>query len=75
MTSDGRKIDTKTVEKYLNALMESYMLYQCKRYNIKGKQYLKTLDKYYAVDMGMRKVLFGQQGNGCRSYFREYCLS
>lgn len=61
MTSDGRKIDTKTVEKYLNALMESYMLYQCKRYNIKGKQYLKTLDKYYAVDMGMRKVLLGSK--------------
>ena len=61
MTTDGRKIDTKTVEKYLNALMESYMLYQCKRYNIKGKQYLKTLDKYYAVDMGMRKVLLGSK--------------
>lgn len=61
MTSDGHKIDTKTVEKYLNALMESYMLYQCKRYNIKGKQYLKTLDKYYAVDMGMRKVLLGSK--------------
>lgn len=61
MTLDGRKIDTKTVEKYLNALMESYMLYQCKRYNIKGKQYLKTLDKYYAVDMGMRKVLLGSK--------------
>lgn len=61
MTSDGRKIDTKTVEKYLNALMESYMLYQCKRYNIKGKQYLKTLGKYYAVDMGMRKVLLGSK--------------
>lgn len=61
MTSDGRKIDTKTVEKYLNALMESYMLYQCKRYHIKGKQYLKTLDKYYAVDMGMRKVLLGSK--------------
>lgn len=61
MTSDGRKIDTKTVEKYLNSLMESYMLYQCKRYNIKGKQYLKTLDKYYAVDMGMRKVLLGSK--------------
>ena len=61
MTSDGRKIDTKTVEKYLNALMESYMLYQCKRYNIKGRQYLKTLDKYYSVDMGMRKVLLGSK--------------
>ena len=61
MTSDGRKIDTKTVEKYLSALIESYMLYQCKRYNIKGRQHLKTLDKYYAVDMGMRKVLLGSK--------------
>ena len=61
MTSDGRKIDTKTVEKYLSALIECFMLYQCKRYNIKGKQYLKTLDKYYAVDIGMRQVLLGNK--------------
>lgn len=61
MTSDGRKIDAKTVEKYLSALLECYMLYQCKRYNIKGRQYLKTLDKYYAVDMGMRQVLLGSK--------------
>lgn len=61
MTSDGRKIDTKTVEKYLLALIECFMLYQCKRYNIKGKQYLKTLDKYYAVDMGMRQMLLGSK--------------
>lgn len=61
MTSDGRKIDTKTVEKYLTSLIECFMLYQCKRYNIKGKQYLKTLDKYYAVDIGMRQVLLGNK--------------
>lgn len=61
MTSDGRKIDTKTVDKYLLALIECFMLYQCKRYNIKGKQYLKTLDKYYAVDMGMRQMLLGSK--------------
>lgn len=61
MTSAGRKIDTKTVEKYLSALIECFMLYQCKRYNIKGKQYLKTLDKYYAVDIGMRQVLLGNK--------------
>ena len=47
MTSDGRKIDVKTVEKYLRALMESYIIYQAKRYNVKGKQYLKNLEKYY----------------------------
>lgn len=59
MTSDGRKIDVKTVEKYIGALQESYILYQAKRYNIKGKQYLKTLEKYYVVDIGMRYMLLG----------------
>ena len=61
MTSDGRKIDTKTVEKYLSALTESYIIYQAKRYNIKGKQHLKTLEKYYVVDIGLRLMLIGSQ--------------
>lgn len=61
MTSDGRKIDTKTVEKYLEALAESYVIYQAKRYNIKGKQYLKTLEKYYVVDIGLRYMLLGSR--------------
>lgn len=61
MTSDGRKIDTKTVEKYIAALLESYVLYQARRYDIKGKQYLKTLEKYYVVDIGLRRVLLGSK--------------
>ena len=61
MTSGGRKIDTKTVEKYLEALSESYIIYQAKRYNIKGKQYLKTLEKYYVVDIGLRYMLLGSR--------------
>jgi hypothetical protein len=61
MTSDGRKIDVKTVEKYIAALMESYVVYQANRYNIKGKQYLKTLEKYYVVDIGMRYMLLGSR--------------
>lgn len=61
MTSAGRKIDVKTVEKYLEALTESYILYQAKRYNIKGKQYLKTLEKYYVVDVGLRFMLLGSK--------------
>ena len=61
MTSDGRKIDTKTVEKYLDALAESYIIYQAKRYDIKGKQYLKTLEKYYVVDIGLRYMLLGSR--------------
>lgn len=61
MTSDGRKIDVKTVEKYLEALSESYIIYQAKRYNIKGKQYLKTLEKYYVVDIGLCFMLLGSR--------------
>ena len=61
MTSAGRKIDVKTVEKYLKALMSSFVIYQAKRYNIKGKQYLKTLEKYYVVDIGMRTMLLGSR--------------
>lgn len=61
MTSSGRKIDSKTVEKYLEALSESYIIYQAKRYNIKGKQYLKTLKKYYVVDIGLRFMLLGSR--------------
>ncbi|NDO18157.1 ATP-binding protein [Lachnospiraceae bacterium MD329] len=61
MTSAGRKIDPKTVEKYLKALLDSMMIYQAKRYNIKGKRYLKTLEKYYVVDIGLRYMLLGKR--------------
>lgn len=61
MTSSGRKIDVKTVEKYVDALRESFIVYQAKRYNIKGKQYLKTLEKYYVVDIGLRYMLLGSR--------------
>ena len=50
LTSEGRKVDVKTVERYLDALIESYIIYPSQRYNVKGKQYLKTLGKYYVVD-------------------------
>lgn len=61
LTSNGRKIDAKTVEKYINALIESYIIYQANRYNIKGKEYLKTLEKYYIVDIGLRYSLLGSR--------------
>jgi predicted AAA+ superfamily ATPase len=62
MNSGGRKIDVKTVERYLRALTDSFILYQAGRYDIKGKQYLKTLEKYYTVDIGMRYLLLGKRG-------------
>ena len=62
MTSNGRKIDVKNVERYIDGLMESFIIYQARRYNIRGKQYLKTLEKYYVVDIGMRYMLLGTRG-------------
>jgi predicted AAA+ superfamily ATPase len=62
MTSFGRKIDVRTVEKFIKALVDSFIVYQAKRYNVKGKQYLKTLEKYYVVDIGMRYILLGKSG-------------
>lgn len=61
MTADGRKIDQKTVERYLNSLCEAFFVYEAKRYNIKGKQLLKTLGKYYLVDIGLRRMLLGSR--------------
>lgn len=61
MTADGRKIDQKTVERYLNSLCETFFVYEAKRYNIKGKQLLKTLGKYYLVDIGLRRMLLGSR--------------
>lgn len=62
MTAEGRKIDQKTVEKYMHALCETFFLYEAKRYNIKGKQLLKSLSKYYLVDIGLRRMLLGSRG-------------
>lgn len=63
MTSAGRKTDSKTIEKYISALENSYIVYEAKRYDIKGKQYLKLLEKYYAADIGLRYLLLGSKAN------------
>ena len=61
MTSDGIKILPLTVESYLNALCSSFILYRIDRYDVKGKQLLKTLNKYYLVDMGICRLLLGEK--------------
>ena len=62
MTSNGRKISVRNVENYISAFMESYIIYEAKRYDIRGKQYLKTLEKYYIVDIGLRNAMLGNSG-------------
>ena len=62
LTSVGRKISSHTVESYITGLVESFVLYPVKRYDIKGKQHLKTLEKYYVADLGLRYLLLGSRG-------------
>lgn len=59
MTSMNRKISNHTVENYLSAITDSLLMYKVGRYDIKGKQYLQMLDKYYLSDVGLRYYLLG----------------
>ena len=61
MLEDGIKINSRTVEKYLKALCDSFILYRADRYDVKGKKLLKTLSKYYTVDTGLRYTLLGER--------------
>ena len=60
--NDGKRKgtpSTHTVQAYIGALLESYFFYEIKRFDIKGKEYLRTLGKYYIVDIGLRNYLLG----------------
>ncbi len=62
LLEDGKRKGTPsahTVQAYVNALLESYFFYDIKRFDIKGKEYLRTLGKYYIVDIGLRNYLLG----------------
>lgn len=48
-----------TLQTYISALLEAYVFYEIKRFDIKGKDYLRTLSKYYIVDIGLRNYLLG----------------
>ncbi len=48
-----------TIQAYVGALLEAYVFYEVKRFDIKGKEYLRTLGKYYIVDIGLRNYLLG----------------
>lgn len=61
LTSNGRKSDSKTIEKYVTSLEESFIVYRANRYNIKGKEYLKSLEKYYVADIGLRNFMLGKK--------------
>lgn len=57
INSSGRRISVNTVDLYLKALTDSFIIYKADRFDIRGKQHLKTLGKYYFVDTGIRNIL------------------
>lgn len=57
LNSAGRKTSTETIDNYLKMLENAFIIYKANRFDIKGKMYLKTLEKYYVVDTGIRNEL------------------
>lgn len=63
MVSAWRKIDGKTVERYIQGLEDGFLIYQADRFDIKGKELLRFNPKYYVVDMALRFLLVGRHGH------------
>ena len=61
--SKGENIKSSTIASYLNTLEKAYIVYQAHRYDIKGKEQLKTLSKFYVADSGIRNALMGYHGS------------
>ena len=62
LTSGGRKTASETIDNYLHLLENAYVLYRAARFDLKGKQQLKTQGKYYIIDTGIRGELVGKRG-------------
>jgi predicted AAA+ superfamily ATPase len=63
LASRGHKITTDTVDSYLTLMCNAHLLYQCQRYDIRGRERLRTNGKYYIVDNGLRNTLLGARAS------------
>lgn len=61
--SQGRTLDVETVYSYLSKLERAYIVRRCPRYDLKGKEILKTQEKFYLADIALRHCVFGYQGD------------
>ncbi len=63
LKNEGNSISYHTIDNYLNAMTEAYLFYKVSRYDIKGKNLLRTQEKYYTVDLGFKEALLGKTKN------------
>lgn len=61
LAQSGTKVSPATIGAYLDALMENYLAFKAGRYDLKGREYLETLEKYYLGDLGFRFWLLGKE--------------
>ena len=59
LKSEHRKIDNETVYSYLEKLEKAYLLHRCSRYDLQGKEILKTQEKFYLADTALRYSVLG----------------
>lgn len=70
LKSSNQKADHKTIAKYIEYLCNAYAFYKVRRYDIKGKKYLNTQDKYYLVDTSFRRAILGRKMKIMEEYLK-----
>ena len=71
LTSKGLSTSNHTVENYINAFLESFLIYKAERFDVKGKNLLARDYKYYAVDTGLRSYLLGKKADSDMGHILE----
>ena len=59
LKASGQNISVPTLSSYMQGLTDSYLVYKCNRYDIKGKKYLNSTSKFYVADVGLRNAILG----------------
>ena len=71
LTSKGISTSNHTVENYITAFLESFLIYKAERFDVKGKNLLARDYKYYSVDIGLRGYLLGKKANSDMGHILE----
>ncbi len=71
LKSQGSSASADTIDNYLTQMVNAYVLYQCERYDIRGKERLRTNGKYYVADLGLRNRLIGYRRGNLGHVYRK----